>query len=260
MKKFLILIMCTILFLVGCNNIEYNEKSEGKRNQDIIIKDSEDTNKNSIEEHIEDPITIVIDPGHSSVGNPQKEQVAPNSSETKAKDVLGATGNYTNIPEYETNLSVSLLLKKELEDRGYNVVMTKTKVNESLSNIERANIGNENNANLVIRMHADSNDDTSISGASMQVPANNEYTSSFYDISKKYGEIIINNYATELNLKKRGLVYRGDLTGFNWSKVPVVLLEMGYLSNKQDDEFVSDTMNHEKIAKSIANGLDKCFK
>lgn len=49
------------------------------------------------------------------------------------------------------------------------------------------------------------------------------------------------------------------MTGFNWSDVPVVLIEMGFLSNKEDDNFISDVSNHEKIANAIANGIDNCF-
>ena len=61
-------------------------------------------------------------------------------------------------------------------------------------------------------------------------------------------------------MKNRGVIERNDLTGFNWSKVPVVLVEMGFLSNKEDDMFVSNDENHPKIAKAIANGIYKCFE
>jgi len=75
-----------------------------------------------------------------------------------------------------------------------------------------------------------------------------------------YGKKIIDTYTNELNIKNRGCIYRDDMTGFNWSKVPVVILEMGFLSNKEDDEFISNVNNHSNIAKSIANGIDKCFE
>lgn len=173
---------------------------------------------------------------------------------------MGATGSYTNIPEHKTNMSVALLVKNELTSKGYNVILTKQDVAESKSNIERAEVGNKNNADLVVRIHADSAENSSISGASMHVPANNEYTSSFYKISKSYGTTILNTYVDEIGIKNRGVIERNDLTGFNWSKVPVVLIEMGFLSNKEDDNFVSNTANHPKIAKAISDGIDKCFE
>lgn len=291
MKKLKIIIgitLCTVFLLVGCNEkvdknieksiskdesiniiekqdevIEKNSKSENnnieKDTMEIESKEV-DIEKNSKDSENKEIKTIVIDPGHSSVGNPKKEPIAPNSSKTKAKDVLGATGSYTNIPEHKTTVSIALLLKDELVDKGYNVVMTKSEVDKSLSNIERAQIGNDNNADLVIRIHADSSNDKNVKGASILIPSKNEYTKNISDISMNYGKEIIDTYTNELNIKNRGCIYRDDMTGFNWSKVPVVILEMGFLSNKDEDEFISNEKNHSNIASVIATGIDKCFK
>lgn len=279
-KITLLFIITSILVMVtGCVTINLgssNEKETSKV-EDVQSSEKNDSNKkqttNKDESSNEDNsnkdndsneensnITIVIDPGHSSTGTSGNEPVSPNSSTTKLKDGLGATGSYTNIPEHKTNMSVALLVKKELTSKGYNVILTKQDVAESKSNIERAEVGNKNNADLVVRIHADSAENSSISGASMHVPANNEYTSSFYKISKSYGTTILNTYVDEIGIKNRGVIERNDLTGFNWSKVPVVLIEMGFLSNKEDDNFVSNTANHPKIAKAISDGIDKCFE
>lgn len=244
-------------------DVQSSEKNDSNKKQ-ITNKDEssneDNSNKDNDSNEENSNITIVIDPGHSSTGTSGNEPVSPNSSTTKLKDGLGATGSYTNIPEHKTNMSVALLVKKELTSKGYNVILTKQDVAESKSNIERADVGNKNNADLVVRIHADSAENSSISGASMHVPANNEYTSSFYKISKSYGTTILNTYVDEIGIKNRGVIERNDLTGFNWSKVPVVLIEMGFLSNKEDDNFVSNTANHPKIAKAISDGIDKCFE
>ncbi|MDY6152970.1 MAG: N-acetylmuramoyl-L-alanine amidase [Terrisporobacter sp.] len=279
-KITLLFIITSILVMVtGCVtiNLESSNEKETSKVEDVQSSEKNDSNKkqttnkdeSSNEENSNKDndsneensnITIVIDPGHSSTGTSGNEPVSPNSSTTKLKDGLGATGSYTNIPEHKTNMSVALLVKKELTSKGYNVILTKQDVAESKSNIERADVGNKNNADLVVRIHADSAENSSISGASMHVPANNEYTSSFYKISKSYGTKILNTYVDEIGIKNRGVIERNDLTGFNWSKVPVVLIEMGFLSNKEDDNFVSNTANHPKIAKAISDGIDKCFE
>lgn len=223
-------------------------------------KDVKETIEESKDENLPYNKTIVIDPGHSSIGNAQKEPIAPNSSQTKAKDVHGATGIYTKIPEHKTTVSISNLVEEKLKNKGYNVVMTKREVETSLSNIERSEIGNENNADLVVRIHADSSDNSSANGASILIPTQNEHTSSISDISMKYGQIIIDSYTEELNIKNRGTIYRDDMTGFNWSKVPVVILEMGFLSNEEEDRFISSIENHEEIATAIVNSISKCFE
>lgn len=276
MKKkisFLLMIITVLVVCTGCITINLGDKSEKetskveskndnieKEKSDIKVEDNKEKKEQEKVDNKNNQITIVIDPGHSSIGTPGNEPVSPNSSITKLKDGLGATGKYSNIPEHKTNMSVALLLKKELESKGYNVILTKESVEQSKSNIERAQVGNKNNANLVVRIHADACEDSSVKGASIHVPANNNFTSNFYEISKSYGSKIINTYAQEVNMKNRGVIERDDLTGFNWSKVPVVLVEMGFLSNKEDDMFVSNDENHPKIAKAIANGIYKCFE
>lgn len=256
-------IVCIILSLSGCNKEEKKIEIQSQEDKQVKIQSQEDKQVISKEiikkEVIDEAKTIVIDPGHSSVGNPDKEQIAPHSSETKAKDVLGATGVYTNIPEHDTTVSISLALEKKLIEKGFNVILTKNEVNKSLSNIDRAQIGNDNNADLVIRIHADSSNDTSVKGASVLIPPDNKYTSDISQVSKNYGEEIINIYTQELDIKNRGTIYRDDMTGFNWSTVPVVILEMGFLSNEKEDNFISSKENHEIIANSIANGVYKCF-
>ena len=276
MKKkisFLLMIITVLVVFTGCITINLGDKSEKetskveskndnieKEKSDIKLEDNKEEKEQEKVDNKNNQITIVIDPGHSSTGTPGNEPVSPNSSITKLKDGLGATGKYSNIEEHKTNMSVALLLKKELESKGYNVILTKESVEQSKSNIERAQVGNKNNANLVVRIHADACEDSSVKGASIHVPANNNFTSNFYEISKSYGSKIINTYAQEVNMKNRGVIERNDLTGFNWSKVPVVLVEMGFLSNKEDDMFVSNDENHPKIAKAIANGIYKCFE
>lgn len=276
MKKkisFLLMIITVLVVCTGCITINLGDKSEKetskveskndnieKEKSDIKLEDNKEEKEQEKVDNKNNQITIVIDPGHSSTGTPGNEPVSPNSSITKLKDGLGATGKYSNIEEHKTNMSVALLLKKELESKGYNVILTKESVEQSKSNIERAQVGNKNNADLVVRIHADACEDSSVKGASIHVPANNNFTSNFYEISKSYGSKIINTYAQEVNMKNRGVIERNDLTGFNWSKVPVVLVEMGFLSNKEDDMFVSNDENHPKIAKAIANGIYKCFE
>ena len=60
-------------------------------------------------------------------------------------------------------------------------------------------------------------------------------------------------------LNINGIFERGDLTGFNWSQVPVVLVEMGFLSNYTEDQMMSNPEYQKKLMQSIANGLDEYF-
>lgn len=203
---------------------------------------------------------IVIDPGHGKVANLEKEKLSPNSNELKIKDGGGATGIVTKTPEYIINFNIATYLKEILKQNGYKVIMTKEDVNLSLGNIDRAMVGNKEKANLVIRIHADSSDITSAEGATMLIPDNSVNTKDVIDESKRCGNIILNILIKEVNMKNRGLSPRSDMVGFNFSEVPVVLVEVGFLSNEKEDRLLSTQQYQYKIAQALADGISNCIK
>jgi N-acetylmuramoyl-L-alanine amidase len=202
---------------------------------------------------------IVIDPGHANRSNSEKEPIAPGSSTMKIKDGGGAVGRFTKVPEYEVAMEVSKILKILLEKKGFTVIMTKTENDVSLGNVERAHIGNEANAALVIRVHADSYEKSSAHGATMLVPDKTKYTEAIYDESKRCGEIVMNTLVEQVGMHSRGLKYRSDLTGFNWSKVPVILVELGFMSNEEEDMLLASPEYQDRLAKGLADGIEKAL-
>lgn len=198
---------------------------------------------------------VVIDPGHGAGGNSGYELQSPDSSITKIKDGGGTEGVATGVPEYVVTLKVAEKLKALLEQRNYTVIMTKTQASEAPGNIERAEVGNNNNADLVIRLHCDGMDNQSITGALMLVPAPVGYAANISSISADYGQTILNDLVSNVGMNNRGVVERSDLTGFNWSKVPVVLVEMGFMSNPGEDRLLNDNSYQNQLAQGLCDGI-----
>ncbi|KGM95938.1 N-acetylmuramoyl-L-alanine amidase [Clostridium botulinum] len=226
-----------------------NNKKENSKEKNEVKSQSKILNK-----------VIVLDPGHASRPDLKKEPVSSNSKIMKFRQTGGADGVVTKTPEYKINMNVALKLKKYLEEKSFTVIMTKTDNNKTMSNIERAKVGNNSNAALVIRLHADSSDNKSVNGASVLIPSSSGRIPSIYKVSRTYGENIINILSKEVGMKNRGVIERSDLTGFNWSKVPVILVEMGFLSNPEEDKKLSNDIYQDNIAKSLSNGVCKIFK
>ena len=203
---------------------------------------------------------ICIDPGHQAKGNSETEQVGPNSGSYKAKVSSGTAGVATKKPEYELNLEASLKLKHILESRGYKVYMTRESHDVDISNKERAIFANEKKVDMVVRIHADGSDNEGITGASILIPSKyGEYTSAIYEDSSNCAKFINENMQHN-GFKVNGIFERSDLTGFNWSQVPAVLLEMGFMSNYTEDQNMSSPKYQEKMMTSVADGLDNYFK
>lgn len=204
-------------------------------------------------------ITVCIDPGHQEKGDHELEPVAPGSRERKAKVSSGTTGAATGIPEYELNLAVSLKLRDILVDRGYHVVMTRESHQVSLSNIERAEIGNRAQADLVVRVHADGSESESVQGISLLYPSAAAVDDSLYKPSRRAAEVMLSALLERTGAESRGTIPRSDLTGFNWSKVPAVLVEMGFMSNAREDRLMATDDYRTRLALGMAEGIDRFF-
>ena len=108
---------------------------------------------------------IVIDAGHQTRAMSATEPIGPGSSQRKAKVTGGASGCVTHLPEYKLNLQVAKKLQKELVNRGYKVIMVRTKNNVRMSNVQRAKVANKYKADAFIRIHANSAGSSSVKGA-----------------------------------------------------------------------------------------------
>ena len=271
MKKPLVITLCLagLFFFCGAGIILYSYeepvKSEIDNTQEIKeeVKPAEENKiieEPKVEEKISSKKVVVIDPGHGAGGNKEQERQSPDSDIMKIKDPGGAQGISTGVPEYVVAMKVSLKLKSLLEQNNIQVIMTKTENNVSPGNIERAETGNSNNADLSIRIHCDSAEAQSAHGASMLVPASAGYAKEISDISKEYGQTILNDLVVEAGMYNRGITERSDLTGFNWSKVPVVLVELGFMSNPSEDNLLNDDAYEDRLAKGLCNGILACLK
>lgn len=205
---------------------------------------------------------IAIDAGHQLRGNPALEPNAPNSKVKKAKVTSGATGKATGIPEYKLNLQVAKKLKKELEKRGYKVVMIRTKNNVNISNVMRAKIANKAGADAFIRIHANSSGDSAVAGALTIAPTgNNQYlTKKNRKQSQKLSKKVIQKFCKVTGARNRGVMYTDTMTGINWCKVPVTIVEMGFMSNRAEDSKMATAAYQKKMVKGISDGVDAYFQ
>ncbi|MDR3238652.1 MAG: N-acetylmuramoyl-L-alanine amidase [Clostridiales bacterium] len=197
---------------------------------------------------------IGIDAGHQRKGNAALEPVAPGSKEKKPKVSSGTRGSFTGVPEYQVNLDVALLLRDKLEALGAEALMVRVDNDVNISNAERAVMMNEAKVDLIVRIHADGSSSSSVNGASMLVPSPKS-TPDIAAESRAAGEIILKNFIEATGAKDRGIDPRSDMTGFNWSKVPVCLIEMGFMTNKREDQLLTSQEYQEKCAQGLADGV-----
>ena len=246
------------------NTGEHEHAPEAENTQDTAKPsvfsqvDGESADNTSSNGHI-----VGIDPGHQSenIDMSATEPNGPGSSTMKAKASTGTSGSFSGLPEYQLNLNVSLLLRDILEQRGYQVVMTRTDNDTAISNKERAELVASKGAEICVRIHANGDDSSGVSGALTMCPSQqNPYVSSLYDSSNRLSRCIIDSYCAATGFQNRGIIYTDSMTGINWSTIPVTIVEMGFMTNQNDDLKMADSAFQQTMAEGIANGIDAYFQ
>lgn len=182
--------------------------------------------------------TIIIDPGHGSKD--------PGTS-------------YGNVYEKDINLSISLFLEKELGALGAEVYLTRdgdydlSKPNANYrkkSDFDnRIKMINESNADLYLSIHLNYLSNASYSGP--QVFYNKE--------NENMAKIIQSIMNEKLNGDREVKKIPSDTYMYSKLNMPGVLIECGFLSNGKERELLKTEEYQRKVAKSIAEGVQKYF-
>ncbi len=192
-------------------------------------------------------IKILIDPGHGGMDQ-------------------GASGDM-KIGEAPINLAISEKLMRFLEGSGFAVEMTRytdsglytelsdtirSKKNEDLKN--RVDIINDSDADLVLSIHLNSFPQKQYYGAHVFYQKNNEIT------TKIAADIIQDSMKNILDKNnKRVPQIKKDIKIMDDTKVPLVLIECGFLSNNEEERKLISDDYQEKTAWAIYLGVLKYF-
>ena len=196
-------------------------------------------------------VRIGLDPGHQARGNGAQETVAPNSSQTKAKVSSGTEGVVTGVPEYVVVLDVALQLRDALTEQGAEVVMTRETHDVDISNQERARMMNEAGVDLWLRIHCDGADNRSSNGIGLYVSKSNGIAQESY----RAAEAILPRMVEATGAKGNGITVNDSYTGQNWSEVPCLMVEMGFMSNPDEDVKLNDPAYQALLVTGMVNGI-----
>lgn len=178
-------------------------------------------------------IKIVLDPGHGG----------------KESGASGPTGYL----EKDVNLIVSRLLRDELVKRGATVVMTRED-DRDLSLADRMEIIAKEEPAIAFSVHYNSLPDD----------GNAENTRGvgmfWYHPQAHNLAVFMHNYLVKkLNRPSYG-VYWNNLALTRPSASPSVLLELGFMSNPEEFEWITNPQAQQQLAQALAQGVTEWFK
>ncbi len=205
-------------------------------------------------------LLVVLDPGHQAKADLAPEPIGPGAVETKYRVSGGTYGAASGLAEHELVLTVCLLLRDELTARGYEVVLTRDRADVQLSNAERAAIANELHADAFLRIHANGSTNPDANGAlSICMTPANPYNAALYPDSYALSTAVLDAYIAATGARREQVWETDTMSGINWSQVPVTILELGYMTNREEDLRMASPAYQDLMVQGIADGLDAFF-
>jgi N-acetylmuramoyl-L-alanine amidase len=108
----------------------------------------------------------------------------------------------------------------------------------------------------MLRIHADGSTSTSQRGAHTLYPALlRGWTDDVYRPSLLAATLVQRELIRATGARDLGLRRRSDLTGFNWADVPVVLTEVGFLSNPTESSLLHTAAYQQRVARGLTAGV-----
>lgn len=204
---------------------------------------------------------VAIDAGHQAQGDSGQEPVGPGATQTKNRVASGTSGCVSGVPEYELNLTVALKLRDELQRRGYATYMIREDNDVNVSNAERAQLASQSGADILVRIHANGSENSSVAGALTMAPsASNPYVDgALVQECQKLSQLVIDSFCAATGASNQGVYQTDEMSGLNWCTIPATLVEMGYMTNPEEDARMQTEEYQALMVQGIADGIDSYF-
>lgn len=173
--------------------------------------------------------TIVLDPGHGGIDD--------------------GTTSITGTPEKTLTLATAKVVAQKLENAGANVVMTRTD-DTYIPLQQRADLSNKSHADAFISFHYNWSNDPSVNGL----------TDFYYQKSRDnpLAADLLNEVVKTTGLNSVGTSYN-NLDVLRNNSQPSTLIELGFVSNKQEDSAVESSAFRDNVAQGVYQGLLEYF-
>jgi N-acetylmuramoyl-L-alanine amidase len=208
-------------------------------------------------------LAVCLDPGHQGEPDLGGEPVFPGSTEMKPRCSPGTRGRSTGVPEHEVNLAIALAVERSLVNAGCEVALTRRTDAVTMSNIQRCEHALRVGADVAIRIHCNGVRERLRPagflwrGTMTLAPSPNHVSPELWRASRLLARTVHPPVVAATGFPDRGIRERTDLSGFNWSRVPVVLLEVGYLTHPHEERALLAPDLHARLGRELAVALSE---
>ncbi len=179
-------------------------------------------------------IKILLDPGHGS------------------SEDLGSVGN-GGIPEKDVTIVVSKLLRDRLTKRGATVIMTR-EGDDDIGPNERAQLIAKAEPTIALSIHYNALPDAGDAEKTQGVAA------FWYHPQSQSLAQFLHDYVTQKLDRKSDSVFWNNLALARPTVAPSVLIELGYMINPEEYTWITDPVQQNKLADTLADGIEAWFR
>lgn len=178
---------------------------------------------------------IVVDAGHGGM-----------DEGTSSKDGRHVEKDYT--------LLVVKQLQGLLEKEDIKVYYTRLEDKE-VSKKDRVKLANRLNADVLVSVHCNASSVGDSTAYGMETLYSKKKNTKEELTNKRLAQVMLNKLGEETGLRMRGIICRKNLYLLNHAEVPTVIVEIAYMSNKKDLNYIMKESGRQKIAKGIYEGI-----
>lgn len=183
---------------------------------------------------------IVIDAGHGGM-----------DEGTSSQDGIHVEKDYT--------LLVTKKLKKLLEQENVKVYYTRLQ-DVGVSKADRTKLANRLQADVFVSIHCNASSVGDTTAYGMETLYSKRKLAANQISNKRLAQIILNSMADVTGFRNRGIIQREQLYLLHHADVPTTIVEIGYMSNKNDLKYITKENGQLKIAEGIRDGIMKVLK
>ena len=188
----------------------------------------------------------------------------------------GAVGIDTKVTEKEIVLDIAGKLQKLLEEEGYKTIMTRED-DTFVDLYKRAAIANEAGADIFLSIHINASTSRSVSGIeTLYYPSSTSSSGEvdLYDVSagttsisklkpstdgKGLARTLQDVLIAEMKTANRGIVERPKLVVLNQTKMTASLVELGFISNSNEETLLRTDEYRQRLADALLKGIKEYF-
>ena len=203
-------------------------------------------------------LVICIDPGHQRTTQVETVLAGPNFSTAKTTQVGMAKGIVTRRMESQLTLEIGMQLRNALMALGADVCMTREIQDTFVGMLDRADIPNSIGADFVLRLHCNSrSSNEAVQGIEVYCPLTSAYAQKAADPDsyRALGETMLKAMQQATGMNKGVCTLNDTYVGNNWSMMPSFLIEMGYMTNSEEDLLLSSPVYQQRLVRGMVQGI-----